>query len=153
MAKKFDIRDRLGYRVQNLANKMALWGSRTYNREFNVGAQEWRVLSFLMRQSKGTAREICEFTLMDKGNVSRTVRRLIEDGCVKEQQDAEDKRSTLLIPTKVGVDLYRRIKKTSDKREKSFMDALTAAERKALPLILTKLHLVMDDLLQDLERR
>ena len=153
MAKKFDIRDRLGYRVQNLANKMALWGSRTYNREFNVGAQEWRVLSFLMRQSKGTAREICEFTLMDKGNVSRTVRRLIEDGCVKEQQDAEDKRSTLLIPTKVGVDLYRRIKKTSDKREKRFMDALTAAERKALPLILTKLNLVMDDLLQDLERR
>jgi len=152
MAKKFDIRDRLGYRVQILANKMILWSARTYARKFNVGVQEWRVLSILTREGKGTAKLICNLSLMDKGNVSRAVKKLVKDNCLEERPDANDKRSTLLFLTPKGVELYKRIKQLSDAREKKFMAALSASERVALPSIMTKLEGVIEELLQDSEK-
>ncbi len=152
MAKKFDIRERLGYRVQILSNKMILWSSRTYAQKFNVGVQEWRILSVLARTGVGTAREVCELTMMDKGNVSRAVKKLVCGGRIKEQSDKQDKRSSILILTPKGVELYKRIKKVSDAREKKFLAALTAAERKALPQILTKLDNVIEELLQNPEK-
>ncbi|MBT3915176.1 MAG: MarR family transcriptional regulator [Rhodospirillaceae bacterium] len=150
MAKKFDIRDRLGYRVQNLANKMILWGARNYAKKFDAGVQEWRCLTILARSGSGTARDICEFTMMDKGNVSRAIKKLVAEGRVKEKPDRQDKRSTVLILTPKGNDLYQRIKQESDAREKKFLASLTAAERKALPNILTKLDGVIEDLLHEL---
>ena len=152
MAKKFDIRERLGYRVQILSNKMILWSSRTYAQKFNVGVQEWRVLAMLARKGKGTAKDVCDMTLMDKGNVSRAVKRLVGDGCIKEHLDNNDKRSTVLILTPEGIALYKRIKKVSDFREKKFMASFSTAEQKALPKMLTKLEGVIEDLLQESEK-
>jgi len=152
LAKKFDIRNRTGYRVQILANKMILWSSRTYARKFNVGVQEWRVLSILAREGEGTAKIICDYSLMDKGNVSRAVKRLVNDGCLKERPDKTDRRSTVLVLTPKGYDLYSRIKKVSDAREKQFMTSLSGAEQKALPKILTNLEGVIEDLLQESEK-
>jgi DNA-binding MarR family transcriptional regulator len=146
---KFDIRDRTGYRVQMLSNKMILWSARTYARKFNVGVQEWRVLTILVHQGEGSAKIICDFTMMDKGNVSRAVRRLTQAGCVKEKLNKADKRSTILMLTPKGRKLYEQIKVVSDDREERFMSSLSTSEKKMLPNILTKLEGVMENLLQD----
>ncbi len=150
---KFDIRDRLGYRVQNLANKMILWSARTYAAEFNIGVQEWRVLAILAKKGKGTAKEICDLTLMDKGNVSRAVKKMIKGGRLKESSDKKDKRKSLLIITPKGYDIYYQVKAVSDAREKKFMSALSPSEKKQLPIILGKLHGVMDVLLENQEEQ
>jgi DNA-binding MarR family transcriptional regulator len=148
MAKKFDIRDRLGYRVQILSNKMILWAARTYMEKFGIGVQEWRVLTILMRKGEGTAKLICELTLMDKGNVSRSIKKLIQAGNLKETADKLDKRSSVLVLTSSGRKLYNRVKKVSDAREKKFLSALSPSEKKALPNILNGLEAVMEELLE-----
>ena len=151
MGKKFDIRDRLGYRVQNLANKMILWGTRTYAQELDVGVQEWRILAVLERKGRGTASDVCDLTMMDKGNVSRAVKNLVKEGRLKEKTDRNDKRSMTLAVTPKGFEIYKSLKKLSDARERKFMASLTPAEQKALPNILTKLDSVIEDLLQETE--
>ena len=151
MGKKFDIRDRLGYRVQNLANKMILWGTRTYAQELDVGVQEWRILAVLARKGHGTASDVCDLTMMDKGNVSRAVKNLVKEGRLKEKTDRNDKRSITLAVTPKGFEIYKSLKKLSDARERKFMASLTPAEQKALPNILTKLDSVIEDLLQETE--
>ncbi len=151
MGKKFDIRDRLGYRVQNLANKMILWGTRTYAQELDVGVQEWRILAVLARKGHGTASDVCDLTMMDKGNVSRAVKNLVKEGRLKEKTDRNDKRSMTLAVTPKGFEIYKSLKKISDARERKFMASLTPAEQKALPNILTKLDSVIEDLLQETE--
>ncbi|MFP6712340.1 MAG: MarR family winged helix-turn-helix transcriptional regulator [Rhodospirillales bacterium] len=151
MGKKFDIRDRLGYRVQNLANKMILWGTRTYAQELDVGVQEWRILAVLARKGHGTASDVCDLTMMDKGNVSRAVKNLVKEGRLKEKTDRNDKRSMTLAVTPKGFEIYKSLKKLSDARERKFMASLTPAEQKALPNILTKLDSVIEDLLQETE--
>ena len=151
MGKKFDIRDRLGYRVQNLANKMILWGTRTYAQELDVGVQEWRILAVLARKGHGTASDVCDLTMMDKGNVRRAVKNLVKEGRLKEKTDRNDKRSMTLAVTPKGFEIYKSLKKLSDARERKFMASLTPAEQKALPNILTKLDSVIEDLLQETE--
>jgi DNA-binding MarR family transcriptional regulator len=151
LGKKFDIRDRLGYRVQNLANKMILWGTRTYAQELDVGVQEWRILAVLARKGHGTASDVCDLTMMDKGNVSRAVKNLVKEGRLKEKTDRNDKRSMTLTVTPKGFEIYKSLKKLSDARERKFMASLTPAEQKALPNILTKLDSVIEDLLQETE--
>jgi DNA-binding MarR family transcriptional regulator len=151
LGKKFDIRDRLGYRVQNLANKMILWGTRTYAQELDVGVQEWRILAVLARKGHGTASDVCDLTMMDKGNVSRAVKNLVKEGRLKEKTDRNDKRSMTLAVTPKGFEIYKSLKKLSDARERKFMASLTPAEQKALPNILTKLDSVIEDLLQETE--
>jgi len=151
LGKKFDIRDRLGYRVQNLANKMILWGTRTYAQELDVGVQEWRILAVLARKGHGTASDVCDLTMMDKGNVSRAVKNLVKEGRLKEKTDRNDKRSMTLAVTPKGFEIYKSLKKISDARERKFMASLTPAEQKALPNILTKLDSVIEDLLQETE--
>ena len=152
MAKEFDIRDRLAYWIQNLANKMGMWESRIYSENFEVGVQEWRILAVLAGNGEGTAREICETTLMDKGNVSRAIKKLVRTGRVREITDKKDKRSTVLVMTDKGYEIYGKIKELSDAREQKILASLTASERRSLPIILTKLNGVIEELLQETER-
>ena len=147
----FDIRSRLAYRIQILANKMTTWSASTYSREFNIGVQESRVLIVLARLGDVTANQICEFGKMDKGNVSRATKNLVKKGKIKEKLNPADKRSVKLKITPSGLKLYERIKILSDIREKRFVASLSTVERETLPKILDKLEFVMDDLLEELK--
>ena len=126
----FDIWFRLAYRVQILANKMIAWSASTYSREFNIGVQESRILIILARLGEVTANQICEFGKMDKGNVSRAVKKLVREGRIKEKLDLKDKRSTLLNITPSSLIPYERIKGISDIRENKFISSLSAMEQK-----------------------
>ena len=145
---KFDIRDRLDYRVQILANKMILWSARTYSKNCGIGVQEWRILAILMSNGEGSAKLICNLSLMDKGKVSRTIKKLLKAGHLKETPDKKDKRSSVLVLTTTGRKLCNQIKKISDSREKNFMSALSPSEQQLLPKILSSLEGVMEDLLE-----
>ncbi len=147
----FDIRSRLAYRVNTLANKMTAWSASTYSKEFDIGVQESRVLIVLARLGKVTANQICEFGKMDKGNVSRAIKKLVKEGRIKERLDAKDRRSTILDLTPSGLALYERVKKISDAREKRFISSLSATDRKSLPKILKNLEDVMDELMKDVK--
>ena len=147
----FDIRLRLAYRVQILANKMTAWSASTYSREFNIGVQESRILIVLARLGEVAANQICEFGKMDKGNVSRAVKKLAREGRIKEKLDLKDKRSTLISITPNGLNLYKHIKEISDIRENKFISSLSAMERKSLSKILKNLEIVMDGLMGDVE--
>ena len=147
----FDIRSRLAYRVQILANKMTAWSASNYSREFNIGVQESRILIVLAGRGGVTANQICEFGKMDKGNVSRAVKKLAREGRIKAKLDLNDKRSILLNITPSGLILYERIKEISDIREKKFISSLSVMERRSLFKILTNLEVVMDELMKDVD--
>jgi DNA-binding MarR family transcriptional regulator len=72
---------------------MPAWSASTYLREFNIGIQESRILIILARLGEVTVNQICEFGKMDKGNVSRAVKKLVREGRIKEKLDLKDKRS------------------------------------------------------------
>ena len=148
----FDIRERLAYRVTKLSATIANWAGRTYLDKYGVTMTEWRVLVMLVSLGPCSARQICDDTKMDKGNVSRAVKRLVDDGRLTETPDPNDGRSTILRITAKGRAIYKKVKAFSDRRESALTDALTAKERQTYLELTDKLQKVGEDLMLELDR-
>ena len=147
----FDLSDRLAYRLSTLDNKISIWAARTYLEKCGISMTEWRVLAVLVQSGACTARDICDYTAMDKGNVSRGVNKLAEAGRIKVKVDPDDARSTILTITPSGRSTYKKVKKYSDYRESLLSKSLGPAERKQFVAIMDKLHGVADQLMAETE--
>jgi len=113
---------------------------------------EWRVLVMLVSIGPCSARQICDDTKMDKGNVSRAVKRLLEDGRLSEKPDPSDGRATILRITSKGRGIYRKVKAYSDRREAALSSALTSDELQAYCQLTDKLQKVGEELLRELDQ-
>ena len=151
MTDQFDLSDRLAYRLSTLYNKISIWAARTYLDKCGVSMTEWRILAVLVQAGSSTAREICNYSAMDKGNVSRGVNKLAEAGRIKVKVDPNDARSTILTLTPSGRSTYKKVKKYSDYREDLLSKSLGPAERKQFVAIMDKLHGVADQLVAETE--
>ena len=151
MTDRIDLSDRLAYRLSTLYNKISIWAARTYLDKCGISMTEWRVLAVLVQSGATTARKICDYSTMDKGNVSRGVNKLAKAGEIKERIDPEDGRSTLLTITAKGRRTYAKVKKYSDYREDLFTQALGRSERAQFVALMDKLHLVADRLVAETE--
>jgi DNA-binding MarR family transcriptional regulator len=121
-----------------LSNKLASGASSAYRREFGVGVTEWRILSLLAGEDGCSAQYISQYFDLDKGLVSRTIRSLVNNGCVTVlEQTADTKRSIAL--TKAGRALHDRIIELALDREQVLIECLAPAEVDALIDMLRRL--------------
>ncbi len=148
-ADKFDLRDRFAYRFITLANMLSLWASRNYSELAGVGPVEWRVMVALHGNGCETAKDIAEFSMMDKGNISRAIRKLESIGALKYRRDKCDGRRTILSMTEKGKRLYKKIRVSSDWREAELYSVLTETEKRQVTNILKKLDAKARELLVD----
>ena len=135
----FDLNRITGYRLSALSNRLTLWSARVYRREFGVSSLEWRVIASLAALGPVTARDVAEFSVLDKSNVSRAVRRLAARGLVRQTSHPADGRSRILSLTGKGEALYRRIAARSREREEALFEGFSAAERRELARLLDRL--------------
>ncbi|MDP6427720.1 MAG: MarR family transcriptional regulator [Rhodospirillales bacterium] len=147
----FDIRDRLAFRIATLASTISLWAGRTYHSKCGITMTEWRVLVMLATLGPLAARQICETAKMDKGNVSRAVKKLLDDGRISEQPDPDDLRASILRITPKGRVLYRKAKKYSDEREARLDKILGPEDRKLFEALSDRLQAEGERMLKDLE--
>src|SRR6478735_7137965 len=64
----------------------------------------YKVFTTIVRRESVTTSALAEYLLMDKGQLSRTVRELEHLGLVHRTPDPEDGRSSLLSPTAEGLE-------------------------------------------------
>lgn len=138
-ASEFDINLITGYRLSALSNRLTLWSARVYRREFGVSSLEWRVLASLAALGPVTARDVAEFAVLDKSNVSRAVHRLTRRGFVEQSGHPVDRRSRILTLTREGRTLHGNISAHSGKREEDLFRDFTEAERESFAAFLTRL--------------
>ena len=98
-----------------------------------------------------TARRICDMTKMDKGNVSRAVKKLLADGRITERPDPADGRVSILRITAKGRAVYRKVKKYSDQREARLEKVLGSDDRRTFEDLSDRLQAEAENLLLDLE--
>ncbi len=132
----YDLTRVTAYRLAVLSNRLTLWSARVYRREFGTSVLEWRVLSILAALGPVMARDVAEFSVLDKSNVSRAVRRLTARGLVRQASHPDDGRSRILTLTGEGRALHRRIAARSREREEALFEDFGAAERERLATLL-----------------
>ena len=132
----YDLTRVTAYRLSALSNRLTLWSARVYRREFGTSVLEWRVLANLATLGPVTARDVAEFSVLDKSNVSRAVRRLTARGLVAQTGHPADGRSRILTLTGEGKALHRRIAARSREREEALFEGFSTAEREQLAALL-----------------
>lgn len=107
---EFDVANRLFFRLYQASNLMHKNGTR-YVLEYGATTQQWAVIGALMRpriRSKGmTVKELIEFLLLSRQNLTSTLDRLCARGWVERLENPEDGRSRLIRITDQGVTIWK----------------------------------------------
>jgi DNA-binding MarR family transcriptional regulator len=117
------------YRLSVLANRVSKAIAARYERAFDLGIPEWRVVAVLGRTPGLSAREVAAVTAQDKVAVSRAVKRLHAMKRIRIEADASDARRQSLFLTPTGARLYRAIVPIALAMEEQILSVLSEKER------------------------
>ncbi|MBK5951254.1 hypothetical protein CH339_11500 [Rhodobium orientis] len=127
------------YRLAVLAHEVSGAVAQLYGERFNLSRAEWRVLAALGERGAMTAREISDYSTLDKMQVSRAVNRMLAEKLVAGGLDAADRRRKILRLTKKGETLFGRISPLALARESFILSALTPEELRTFDKVVDKL--------------
>ena len=149
------LEDFLPYRLALLAEGVSQCMAQVYRERFGLTRDEWRVLAHLAGSAGSAAAagspgaaaagpvkttEVIRRTTLDKMQVSRAVARLERDGLVQRHPDPDDGRSWRLELSAAGRALHAKVVPMVQAREAFLLEALSAAERRALDAALQKMQ-------------
>jgi MarR family transcriptional regulator, temperature-dependent positive regulator of motility len=109
------------------------------SRDFDVGRDEFNVLSCLSSYGPMAAKTICEVTGRPKNSVSRAVTRLSERKMIRRKINPLDRRESALILNESGRKLYERVLPVAIERQTMMLSGLSSSERATLDKVLNKL--------------
>ena len=107
--------------------------------EFDVGRDEFNVLSCLASYGSMVAKTICNVSGRPKNSISRAVNRLVERKMIRRKTNVHDRRESLLMLNEEGRRLYEKVVPVAVDRQNAMLDCLSAAERRTLDDILNRL--------------
>ncbi|MBP1473225.1 MarR family transcriptional regulator [Frateuria sp. MAH-13] len=129
----------LPYQLSIVSNTVSQAIADDYQRRFDLGVTEWRVMAVLARFDGLSAREVAERTAMDKVAVSRALARLVEAGRVDRATHDGDKRRSVLNLSEAGWAIHDQVAPMARARERELLEKLDAEEQSWLERILDKL--------------
>ena len=136
----------LPYVINNLAERISAGLSTLYSDEYGLTIPEWRVIANLAEHNTLNARQIVQFTTLEKSTVSRAVNNLSARGLVSQQRTEGDNRVKDLALTDAGETLYRSIVPRALAWERDLLEDLNAGEYRDLLHSLYKLEARLDSM-------
>ena len=130
----------LAYRFARVQAKLNAQASRLLMREAGISLTQWRMLLTIGSLKGGRLSDIVRESTLDKGQVSRTLKKMVADGLVDRQAIEGDQRASGLSLTKKGQSLLDRVLPLMTRRRDHLTASLTATELDAVFRILGKLE-------------
>jgi len=109
------------------------------SRDFDVGRDEFNVMSCLSSYGPMAAKTICEVTGRPKNSISRAVTRLSERKMIRRKINPLDRRESSLMLTESGRKLYERVVPVAIERQSTMLSGLSSSELALLDQVLNKL--------------
>lgn len=141
---KFNLREFFPYRLSVIEQRMSKSIARQYVDDFGLNRTEWRVMATLAELEKISAREICQFTHLEKMQVSRAISRFKQSSMVLQKKSNDDQRLIELSLTKKGWKIYQQIMPLVRQQEERILSVLSETEQKQLQKIFSKLEQTLD---------
>lgn len=139
-----DVRDLLTFRMAMIAAANDRIGQGWLKADYGLRLIEWRVLALVAAMQPVRFNQVARALLVDKGQLSRIVRRLVSRGLVVASPDDDDLRTVLLSLTDDGAVVHRAALATALVRNDLVLSALTDEEATMLFHLLDKLQPYMD---------
>lgn len=139
-AEELEIERFIPYRMAVLADWMSRSLAGTYQSRFGISIPEWRVLAHLAREEPLSAGVLSERTNMDKPRVSRALQRMVRNGLIERESDAQDQRVAVIRMSGRGRETYERIAPLAQAWERELLAGLDEHERMELERLLDRLQ-------------
>lgn len=124
-----DIRDLFSYRLARLARANDRDAQSSLFNRYGMVLSEWRTLSVIRVTRPCTLRRLATEDFLDEGQVSRTVKMLVDRGWVAREPAPGDGRSFLLTLTAEGEAVYQAILPEVVEANEAMLDCLDPDER------------------------
>ena len=124
-----DIRDLLSYRLARLARANDRDAQSSLFNRYGMVLSEWRTLSVIRVTKPCTLRRLATEDFLDEGQMSRTVKMLVDRGWVAREPAPNDGRSSLLTLTPEGEAVYQAILPEVIEANEAMLDCLEPGER------------------------
>ena len=133
------VTDALSFRVArfNLLNERL--GGMNFQKRLGVTLNEWRVIGLTEALAPATVSDVRKMLLMDKGQLSRSVRGLVARGLLLTHTSPEDRRAVTLSLTGKGRVLHGKVLAEAAMRNESVVGCFTAEESAEFLRLLDKL--------------
>lgn len=113
---------------------------------FNLTTNQFVVMHEIIAQGPLTQKELCHRLLFEKSNVSKIVKTLLDKELISVSVAPADRRSTLLIETVKGIEIWKDCLQAFDASCADLMAFYSEGERIAALDLLKKMDLSFDSL-------
>jgi DNA-binding MarR family transcriptional regulator len=129
----------LFFKLVRVVNLTARPFVETLARQHQISLNEWRAMVVLASHPGVAAREVAEYTGLDKMSVSRAIAALERHGRISKEADPADARRTRLQLNTAGKRLFQTIGASAAAREAQLFSAVSAADRALLDATMDRL--------------
>ncbi len=137
---KTPLRQMLTYRFTRLNAKMNAQAGRVLKENGGLSQTQWRVLVLIDYLGPTSPAHIAREILMDKGQLSRTIKTMSEKGLIKVDASEADNRAVVISRTELGRRVFERAQPAMRQRQADFANSLTQQEREILNRAIDKLE-------------
>lgn len=125
-----DIRSHVVFRMALFTTITDRAGKHSFTQDFGLSLREYRILAVISYMQPVSLSDLVVETVLDAGQVSRNIGKLVKDGLVARKGGAH--RGGLLTLTEAGEALYRRALARGDALNDQIMADLSAEDREVL---------------------
>lgn len=139
-----DIRDAPMYQLALLASLSDRKGQALFSRKFGVSLGEWRTLANIVVLEPVSLADLSRSMLLDKGQLSRTVQRLVQRRWVVSHAAPGNRGALMLTVTDAGRERYAALLDYAWRRNERTMSVLTSDEQACFVTCIRKLRGYME---------
>lgn len=131
--------DGIAQRLLLLAKMIERVTSRKLHDGFGMSVAQWRVLAFVCMSGQATASLIGDAAEVDAAEISRAVKKLVEQQLVTRQFEPGNRKTMLIVPTASGRELFADIRRQRQRYFARIVSRVPASAKAGLTQALTQI--------------
>ena len=128
------------YRLAKLQSRLNAQGTAILKEKSGLSLVEWRVIQVIRMFEKPSLSQIAEHVQMDKGQLSRKVKVMVEKGLLNSQRNVDDKRIQKLELTEKAIEINKHLMPVMEQRQHHLLADVTPDELELFYRIITKIE-------------
>ena len=116
------------FRLSKLQNSLNAQAVSILKQNSDLSLVEWRIIQVVRMFDDMTSSMIADHVQMDKGQLSRKIKGMIEKGLLIAELNDQDKRSQKLVLTQKSISLSKKIMTNMEERQKKLVEDISPQE-------------------------
>ena len=129
------------YRLAKLQSRLNAQGTAILKDNSGLSLVEWRVIQVIRMFGNPSSSQIADHVQMDKGQLSRKIKGMIEKGLLKGRRDGGDKRIQKLSLTAKALEISQRLIPIMEQRQHTLLADVTPEELDLFYRVINKIEM------------